>query len=103
MKYSLIDFITEYKKNKINIDSYLQGNTIEHYKDSTDTMFGLSTGLFVSLFMINIIIWIWALWSLVTYWKYLPDWAKVLGVIGVLPIVPGGVIMTLIVVYIGRQ
>ena len=39
---------------------------------------------------------------LVKYWSQLPSWAKVLGIIGVLPIIPGGQILTIIVVYISK-
>ena len=106
MKYSLLEFLSEYEKNKVVIHSYLQGNTIENYTDTdttTTAMFGLGVGVFVLLLIIMIAIWAWALWSLVTYWKILPDWAKVLGIIGILPIIPGGTIITLISVYIGKQ
>jgi len=46
-----------------------------------------------------IILWIFAMYSLILYWKELPTWAKVLGVIGILPIVPFGPLITIFVIY----
>lgn len=102
MKYSLYNFIVEYKNNKHIIDAYLKGESIENYNDS-NTFFGLSITLFVVILAIMLFIWTWAIWALVKYWKILPSWAKVLGVIGVIPAMPGGPILTLIAVYIGKQ
>jgi hypothetical protein len=64
---------------------------------------GFGIGIFILMFLIVTGIWIWAVVVLVKYWKELPSWAQVLGVIGVLPVVPGGgPILTLIAVYIGK-
>jgi hypothetical protein len=51
---------------------------------------------------INMAIWIWALVWTMKYWKVLPGWAQALSIIGLLGVV-GGPIMTLIVVYIGKN
>jgi len=63
---------------------------------------GFTVGIFISIFLISLITWIWAVVILVKYWSQLPGWAKVLGLIGVLPIMPGGQILTIIVVYISK-
>jgi hypothetical protein len=55
------------------------------------------------LFVVIIALWVWAIVVLIKNWKQLPPWAKTLGVIGLVPGLPGGPIMTLIVVYIGKQ
>ena len=105
MKYSLYDFLVEYQNNEADLQAYLHGKTIENYNGSGsgDKYFGLEIGVFIAIFLIAIVIWIWAIVVLIKYWKMLPDWAKVVGLLGVLPIVPLGPIVTLIVVYIGKQ
>ena len=103
---SLYDYIKEYHKNKPLIQAYLKNQTIENYGDgdtNDSTILGLSIGIFITFLLIQIALWIWAIIVLVKYWKYLPDWAKVLGILGVLPIFFGGPILTLIVVYVGKK
>jgi hypothetical protein len=54
------------------------------------------------LLFLTIGIWIWGLVVLIKYWKHLPAWAKALGVIGLLPILPLGPVVTLICVYVSK-
>ena len=54
------------------------------------------------LLFLTIGIWIWGLVVLIKYWRHLPSWAKVLGVIGLLPILPLGPVVTLICVYVTK-
>lgn len=101
---SLYNYIKEYENNKHLIKAYLNNQPIENYGDDSSTIMGVSIGIFLFILLASFIIWIWALVVLIKYWKMLPDWAKVLGIIGVLPILPGGgPIITLIAVYIGKQ
>lgn len=37
--------------------------------------------------IINLILWIWALVLVITHWRRLPLWAKIIGIIGLL--IPG--------------
>jgi len=62
------------------------------------TTFVISVGLLVSLAM-----WIWALVVTIKYWNVLPQWAQVFSVLGLLPVIPGGQIVSLVVVYVGKQ
>jgi len=101
--HSLYNYLVEYKNNKDLIKAYLSNQHIENYTSGDNTILGFSIGIFLLLLLITFAIWIWAVVILVKYWNKLPDWAKVLGLIGVLPVLPGGPIMTLIVVYIGKQ
>tara|TARA_B110000967_G_C18477140_1_gene360250 strand:- start:377 stop:577 length:201 start_codon:yes stop_codon:yes gene_type:complete len=64
---------------------------------------GVSVVIFVVMLIISLGIWIWALVATVKYWKLLPDWAKVVSILGLIPIIPGGPIVTLVVVYIAKQ
>lgn len=98
---SLHDFIKTYKDNRIIINATLQGQTIENSGDGT--VLGISIVLFLVFFILFLCIWIWALVATVKYWKLLPDWAKVVSILGLIPIIPGGPIVTLVVVYISKQ
>jgi len=109
--HSLYNYIKEYENNKHLIKAYLTNQLIENYGDdngddngnNTGSIMGFSIGIFIFILLASLAIWIWAVIVLVKYWKMLPDWGKVLGLIGVLPVLPGGPIMTLIVVYVGKQ
>ncbi len=101
--HSLYDYVKEYQKNKPLIQAYLRNQHVEQYGNDDTTIMGLGIGVFITFLLIQVALWIWAIIVLVKYWKFLPDWAKVLGIIGVLPIFFGGPILTLIVVYVGKR
>ena len=78
-------------------------NTQENYNEdqasqASQVISGYFTILLLLLFMI-IALWVWSLYALIHYWNNIPTWAKVIGVICVIPIIPFGPIITLIVVY----
>ena len=104
LKYSLFELLKEHNKNKKSIHAKLKGETIEGYTDSGDTakILGLSVIPFLIVLLISLVIWIWALVATVKYWNQLPEWAKVISILGILPILPGGPIVTLVVVYIAK-
>lgn len=113
-KYSVFNMMKLYRDNKPVIHAYLKGQSVEGYTDHTnddDADAAASAGAFAAfggiavflvLMAISMAIWIWALVWTMKYWKVLPGWAQVLAVIGLLGLV-GGPIMTLIVVYIGKN
>lgn len=124
MKYSLLYLINQYNDNKDVIDNYLSNNTIELYSNddcncfddnnnmskeckklcnTTNKVMGLYINVFIAILLISIIIWIWALVITIKHWDNLPDWARVLCVIGLLPVLPGGPIITLVVAYIAHR
>ena len=63
---------------------------------------GVATGVIVVLVLISLAIWIWGLVVTLKYWKKLPSWAQIFAVLGLLPVLPLGPVVTLIVVYIGK-
>ena len=110
---SLYTLLLAYENNKDLIKAYLSNKPIENYTDTNKVesdkavavvgnILGFTIGIFIFIFVISLITWIWAVVILVKYWSQLPSWAKVLGIIGVLPIIPGGQILTIIVVYISK-
>jgi len=96
MDYSLQGLVDAYNKHmKENYDSNSQ--------QETGTVIGMTFGLFLFVLMLSIALWVFALVILIRYWNVLPSWAKVLGVMGILPIFPFGPVLTIIAVYIGKQ
>ena len=62
----------------------------------------LMTLMFILL--LSIYIWVWAFYELVINFKNLPDWAKIIGILGLtLNNIAGGMFLTLFVVYIGKN
>lgn len=55
--------------------------------------------VFLLLIIVMFAVWIWALVAIVKYWHYMPTWARAIGVIGLLPFVPIGCVVTLVLVY----
>jgi len=107
MSYSLASLLQEYSENKEQIDAYLQNKTVEGYGanggNSTDNnAVYVGVGVFITIVIVSLIIWIWALIATIKYWKYLPDWARVLAILGLIPVIPGGPIVTLVVVYVSH-
>lgn len=83
------------------VEQYQQYKKRENYGNSKGNtkVAGMALGLFLLLFVFLIAIWIWAIIVLIKYWKVIPTWAKVIGFLGVVPIIPLGSVATLIVVY----
>jgi len=76
----------------------------EGYESRSDNGSALGGLLIIALLLfLTIGIWIWGLVVLIKYWKRLPSWAKALGVIGLLPILPLGPVVTLICVYVSKD
>ena len=70
--------------------------------DELKELLGLGFGVFLVLFIVMVTLWIWALTILVKNWKNLPDWARIIGVLGVIPAVPVGPLFTIVIVYIAK-
>ena len=112
-KYSLLELLNAYKDNTHLIEAYIKNQSIEGFKgDSNDddndgknaTILGMGIAIFLVLLMISLAIFITALYLLIKDWDYLPDWAKILGVLGlVLFIGPIGPIMTIVIVLVGKD
>ena len=101
-KYSLNNMLRVAQENKDLIQSYIRGSPIECYGSSEDDplMLGMTIGTFLVILVLAFALWIWALVVTVKYWDVLPDWAKVLSVLGLLGFV--GPPLTLVVVYAGK-
>lgn len=100
-RYSISNLTKEFRENKHIIEAYFKNQSIEGYDEEASKIMGMSVVPFLILLIISLSIWIWAVFVLVKYWKILPDWAKIIGLIGVIPVFAcGGPVMTLIVVYV---
>ena len=87
---------------------YTNGN-IEHFKEEDQLsneekkLLGISTVTFIVLLLLNIFIWIWALKVLLQYKNEIPTWALIVAILGLVGfVIPGGPLVTLIIVYATR-
>mgnify|MGYP003981892711 CR=1 FL=1 len=64
---------------------------------------GMSVGLYAVVVVVALAIWVTTIILLITNWKNLPTWAQVVGVLGLLPIIPMGTFVTLIVVLVAKN
>lgn len=113
LKYSLLELLNAYKDNKHLIEAYIKNQSVEGYDNgdgdrdgdiNNTTILGMGIAIFLTLLLISLAIFVTALYLLIKDWDYLPDWAKILGVLGlVLFIGPIGPIMTIIVVLVGKN
>lgn len=101
-KYSIPNLLCAYRDNKDLIKAYIKGETLEGMDDNSTKVIGMSIATFLVIFLVSLVLWVWALYATVQYWKELPTWAQILAIIGLLGFVLGPV-MTLIVVYVGKQ
>lgn len=92
---SVIGSMMKYKKEK---ESYSK----EGFQQNQSKAYA---GLSVLLLLIILIfgVWIWAIIALINYWKLIPTWAKILGILGIFPVIPFGPILTLVVVYASKN
>ena len=102
MNCSIVELMTKYqnyKKIKENYDQKLGPGG----QEQVNATLGMAIGVFITVCVIILVCWIIAIVLLVQNWKILPDWAKVIGFLGVIPVVPGGPILTIIIVLCARQ
>lgn len=100
-KYSFLNILNEYKKNYYIIQAYLSNKTIEMENDDDKKVMDLSIPLFLTLLIFYLFLWFFALYSLIKYWKKLPEWSQAFGIIGLMT--GFGPLLTILVVYIGKE
>jgi len=103
--YSLFKLLKVYKDNKNKIESYINNQSIENYNDIKDInnvnkIMNVPIHIFLFFLIISIAFWVWALVVLTKYWKVIPNWARILGVLG---LIFGFGPFTLIIVYITKS
>jgi len=103
-KYSVFSLLKVYRDNKSVIETYLSGNTKEGLDDDDHQPFESYGGLvaFLIMLLITLPIFIWAIVWTFKYWDILPDWAKVIALLGLFG-GSGGPIMTLVAIYIAKN
>lgn len=102
-QYNLVELLQAYVKNKDEISSYIKkrssSDIVEHYysdnSDDSKKILGMSITIFVVILVINLAIFAWSIYALVVYWSYIPDYVKVIGIIGLFTFP----ILTLVLVY----
>lgn len=88
-RYSIIDLGNRIVNN-VNKEGYRHDSDLE-----PEEMFSL-----VLLFIISITVWIWALYELIQNFATLPDWVKIIGILGLtMNNIAGGPFLTLFAIY----
>ena len=101
--YSLFNLLKAYKENKTLCDAYLNRQSIEGMNDDSKTVLGLGLGIFLTILLVSVVLFIIALVLLIKDWNQIPEWAKVVGIIGILFFGPLGSIATIIIVMITKK
>jgi hypothetical protein len=93
--------MNEYKKNKHLIDAYIKKQPIEGLNGDKEAglVMGFSVGVFLSFFIVYLVLFVWAVWATIKFWPELSDVARVVLVISWFV---GPAILPLIVVYVGK-
>ena len=87
------------KHNFLDYNLYYMSKRLKKDEDSEDDkILGMDRTVFLSVFAINFLLYITAIILLIKHWKKLESWAQMLGIIGLIPIIPGGCLLTLVVV-----
>lgn len=71
-------------------------------KDDKD-LFKSMTGIIIVLIIITAIFWFITIYLLITRWDTLARWARIVAVIFLIPGIPGGPLVSFIVVLFGRK
>jgi hypothetical protein len=92
-----------YNDHKDVINAHLAGTADPVQVARVQQFLGMGIALFVAIAIAALLLWGGAIYVLYSNWATLPDWARVVGVLGVLPLpVPIGPIGTIIVVLITK-
>ena len=103
MDYSIVGLINSYNSYQEQYNSLPNDPNVPPPPPASGLFLGLELGIVLVALIIFIALWVVGLVLLLKYWRQLPDWAKVLGIIGLIPAVPGGPLLTIIVVLIGKN
>lgn len=72
-------------------------------EDDDDMVMGVTIAVFVVLILLNIALWIFALWYLLKHKNDIPSWALIVGILGLFGVaIPGGPLATIFVVYVSK-
>jgi hypothetical protein len=104
LKYSLYDYIKEYKTHKDEIDAVIFNKSIEHYNNGDNgQILGMTMSIFIVAFLLSLGLWIAGLVLTIKHWNTLPSWAQIICVLGLLPIIPGGPIVTIVIALLAKK
>ncbi len=104
---SLTSIVSELKQRQNKVREGYNDNDFDNDFDKDEKnafkLAGLGTAVLLVILVISLILYVWALVILIKYWNALPEWAKIVGILGLIPAIPLGPLVTIIVVYIGKD
>ena len=95
---SVFPFVQEYLQHRPIVDAYLRGDRTETMNQTS--LMGMTLEMFAMVFLVAVALYITSVVLLIVEWNKIPDWAKVVGILGLLS---GCAIVTLIVVLVTRK
>ena len=99
-KYSFQNVMNVYIKNKPLIDAYINGESVEGLNEDCQKSDEVRSyggfAMLIVIMVIHLLLFILAIYAIVTHWKRLPGWAKGTSI---LLLFTGGSIFSLILVY----
>ena len=96
MDLSLTNLCKEFKRRQQIREGYADDDA------AVGAVIGISGAILAIILVISLSLWIWGLVVTLKYWKMLPNWAQIFAVLGLIPGLPFGPVVTLIVVYVGK-
>lgn len=100
MNISLQGLVNTVSKLKEGYDLATKNpNTTEVSSATASTLLGVVLLVLLAV----VVVWFVALYLLIKNWNLIPVWAKVIGVLGLLPNVPIGPVVTIIVVLAAKR
>jgi len=95
--YSMNNMFKEYYNNSNLIESYVKSRSHEGF--TSTRIMGLTISMFLVVFALTLALWVWSIWAIIKYWDMMSDFAKIVGVLGLVFGIP---VVTLIAVYASK-
>ena len=105
--HTLSELLVAYNNNKDLIEAYVNKQSIEGYdsrsildndNNKNILILGMALELFLVVLILHIILWVWAVMLLINNWYAIPFWVKLISIVGIMPFVPYGALVTIILI-----
>ena len=103
MNISLQGLVTKAGKLKEGYDLATQSPNATLVSSEKAQVASKMLGAVLLVLLAVVVVWFVALYLLIKNWNLIPVWAKVIGVLGLLPNVPMGPVVTIIVVLAAKR
>jgi hypothetical protein len=101
--FNMLTMCNAWNENQDMIQTYLSDPETFSLKEDIDkeaAILGVSVPVFIFILIIQLIIFVWSVYALTKYWNRLPQWVQIVGIVGLIFGLP---IITLVAVYAGKK